>query len=383
MKTIFSLCLTALCLITLVGCQKTPEEPPFIWAENFTEFPITPPEYKSTKDDLAPQASKFVLGYFQAFSEQKPEIILDMLGIDNTLLQGVDFKQWVTTVKFPTTAGTEATVSDIVASLASGKCKVSSSYNDSNAEVVLAWGEKETAQSVSIPVKLLELETPHLKIESTAGFNEMITVRIPGTVTSINGLPMDKYITAKTVETNEFVFPLFPMADISVVYTNNFAEQTEVLAYKDGLYTTSPLLTDDRARAQYVLAANTLINDVWHTYVAQDWEKLKTLIGDQTVVNELIHRRPDVNVEAITFVEVTTNADQKPEDDYVIAGNRIHLGLKYLTKLNLGLGSISSCKDYTWIEMSQDADSNWHIESMNIEGRHSILTYLDETNNEW
>lgn len=357
------------------------KEPPYVWGEEVQsqvqEILDKAPAYNSSKADKAPLATQYSLVYFSALISGNTQTVLEMQGYQTNILNGVDYSTWMETAGY-----------GYLYDIGDQEISISSEYEGSYATVSYSWGDKENRQTFDVTVAM---DNNGFSIVPTgAGFREDYVLKLPATVKSINGQDFSDNLTEHTASWDTFTFEQFPICDITVKYESRFGSFTETVVPDDtGAVTVESVLTDERQIQEYVNAANTCINQLWHAlWDDRSKESMMNILESEEVANALLYQLPDIHNKTITYVEVFSSRDLYPnKQDLVVSGDMIYLNLRYLTKFDISNGalsaSMSSCKDFTWITLHQLEDGSWKIHDMGIEGRQSILTYLNYTNNEW
>lgn len=357
------------------------KEPPYVWGEEVQsqvqEILDKAPAYNSSKADKAPLATQYSLVYFSALISGDTQTVLEMQGYQTNILNGVDYSTWMETAGY-----------GYLYDIGDQEISISSEYEGSYATVSYSWGDKENRQTFDVTVAMDD--NGFSIVPTGAGFREDYVLKLPATVKSINGQDFSDNLTEHTASWDTFTFEQFPICDITVKYESRFGSFTETVVPDDtGAVTVESVLTDERQIQEYVNAANTCINQLWHAlWDDRSKESMMNILESEEVADALLYQLPDIHNKTITYVEVFSSRDLYPDkQDLVVSGDMIYLNLRYLTKFDISNGalsaSMSSCKDFTWITLHQLEDGSWKIHDMGIEGRQSILTYLNYTNNEW
>lgn len=370
-------------MVSLSACTLPwqDKEPPYVWGEEvqaqMQSVLDTAPEYKSTRADKAPLATQYSLVWFSALISGDTQTMLSMQGYQTDILNGIDYDTWMNTAGY-----------GYLYDIGDQEISISSEYEGDLATVHYSWGEKENKQGLDVEVKM---DDQGFSIVPTGqGFRQNYVLKLPATVKSINGWDFSKNLTEHTSTWDTFTFDQFPLCDITVTYESRFGTFTETVTPDEaGQVEIESVLTDERQIQVYVDAANSCVNQLWHAlWDDQSKESMMNVLESEEIADALLYQLPDIHNKTITYVEVYSSKDVYPDkQDLVVSGDMVYLNLRYLTKFDISNGalpaSMSSCKDFTWITLHQLEDGSWRIHDMGIDGRQSILTYLNYTNNEW
>lgn len=337
-------------------------------------------EIDTGRMDKAPIASKYASVFLEAIQTQDCELFLSMQNLPTDILSGIDINTWIKTAGY-----------DQYTSVDVQDAEVSSTYNNDLAKVNFEWELKDSNGNKKPLIFSVEVQMDddglHI-VPTYQGFRQNYSAKFPGNVISINKTDFSRYIVDQNSSTTTFLFDVFPISDIEVTYSTLFGEYSEkVTPDEQGNFEIKSVLSNEDIRQEYSVIANTLINSLWK-YVWVDKNIPNDFLLNSSKSETLLKEAGNIRNKSITYVEVTSALDIKPDlTDYVVAGDIIHLNLKYITKFDIsnpGLPvSMSSCKDFSWIEIKVLPGPAYVIYDLGIDDDESILTCLDYTNNEW
>lgn len=396
----------ALCLVILAssfiftGCDmdrlldEVPKLPRMPWQEEVEEYVwgqevqdlVTPalstaPVIDTGRMDKAPLASQYVAIFYQAIQTGDYETFLAMQQIPTDLLNGVNYDAWYKLSGYDQYQTFDITQAETI-----------SEYTDDLASVTFEWTYKENDQKVkkTFEAQVRMTDQGFSVMPRSDGFYTDHTMVLPGQVLAINGQDFSRYITEQNTSYTTMVFDYFPMGSFGIDYQTRWGHfACTVTPDENGEYFISQTITEERQRQSFVSAANGCINQLWHAlWDTRSKEEVMKIFLNEEKVDQLLYQLPDIKNKTVTFVEVQSSlSDQSDLVDYVYAGDIVHLNVKYHTKFDISTNgmpvSMSSCKDFTWMDLQQREDGSWVIVDMGIDGDQSILTYLDYTNNEW
>lgn len=397
----YTICLALLASsLLLTGCDmdrildEAPAFPRMPWQEEVEEYvwgqevqdSVNPklssaPEIDTGRMDKAPLASKYVAMFYKAIQSGDYETFLAMQQMPTDILKGVDYQSWYELSGYSQYKDFDITQAETI-----------SEYDDDLASVTFEWTYKEDDKKV---VKTFEAQVRMTDegfsiVPRTDGFYTNRTMVLPGEVKVINGQDFSRYMVSADTSYTTMVFDYFPKGSFGIDYITRWGHfASTVTPSSDGDFTIRQTVHEERQRQMFIQAANECVNKLWHAlWDDRSKEAMLKIFLNEEKVDQLLYQLPDIKDKTITFVEVQSSLDENSEvTDYIFAGDMVHLNIKYHTKFDISTNgmpvSMSSCKDFTWIDLQQHEDGSWVIVDMGIDKDQSILTYLDYTNNEW
>ncbi len=369
-------------VLSLTSCAMpwSSNEPEYIWGEKVSSIVqdqlASEDSYHSSRKDNAPLATRYAVTFLDALVNEDTDVFLSMQGLQDDILNGVDYDTWLETADY-----------SYLTSLSIKDAKIESNYEDDLASVNFTWGSRENTQSFSVDV---EMSKDGFQIlPQFNGMQKNFKLEVPGTIVSINGQDFSQNVASITSEYSTAEFDVFPVCDIIVKYTTKFGEFEKIISSSSKDKDLTQEITDKDQLSQFVSIANERINQLWSAlWKDRSKEAILQIVESESLADKLIKQRDSVKDKTITYVEVMSSSDIYPDrKDLVLTGDIVRINLKYFTKFDISNGalpaSMSSCKDFTWIELRQLEDGSWKIHDMGVEGKQSILTYLNYTNNEW
>ncbi|MEG2376762.1 MAG: hypothetical protein RSC43_00235 [Clostridia bacterium] len=390
----------ALVVVVGYGAMNLSPEVPVVWAEDAGNFPYTT-DYSSAemqvsvpfseryvrlgKYDNAPQASMFVADFLAAISEQNATVYLQMLGCqsDTLPLDAFDALLAEKTKIVQTVEGTHQEIS-LDSFCEESPMKFSSEYEGSDA--VVTCHTKVDGRPATTEFNVHQNEDGSLVIlgRGIYGILSDVTINIPGKGT-INGVNYTGNRKSQDSSGEVYTFTDFPDIPVTTKYISTLGTSESTANIIDGVYKVEPLLDSSIDRTKYGVIANDLIQRLWKALEDNSISDVYQLLENHETAKQLITKWKDITGKKIDSIEIYSD-ELKAAEDCLVAGNVIRLHVKYMVKFDIEWNlktTRCSCKDFTTIDLHVDDGGAWFISDMDINTRHSILTHLDASNNEW
>lgn len=377
-------CVTAVAL-TLCSCASN-NEPAYVWAEGYTDYPYLT-SYNTSKKDLAPHASQFVWDFLQSIYERDSASYLDMANCMPVSMTVEQFHKFISSntsiTQYVDDSAETVTLEDTAGFIMAAKdsFKVNSTYDDDSATVILSTTMNKS--NIEIPFEL-EYQDGDIRLTNVdLGILKDVTITVPGKCAKFNGAEYMDCLANLSERGEVYKFETFPDIDVVAQYQNEVGTFETPLLQADNAYNCTAPLTNKLDKAEWDSICDNLVQGVFTSLTSGTNEQVASQLINQDTANNLLRAWSSAQGRTISSVYVECNNLQ---DAYMPAANIYHIPVRYLTKFSIDWNvntSLSSCKDFSWLEITKDEDGNWKLYDMGMNKKESIFTYLDETNNEW